>query len=68
LLLCFGLPAAAETTLTVGAIFVGATNDYGYNRAMHDGLEAMKTAVPGITLLEAENVRRPPRPSASWKA
>lgn len=56
LLLCFGLPAAAQTTLMVGAIFVGATNDYGYNRAMHDGLEAMKAAVPGITLLEAENV------------
>jgi basic membrane protein A len=56
LLLCFGPPAAAETTLTVGAIFVGATNDYGYNRAMHDGLEAMKAAVPGVTLLEAENV------------
>jgi basic membrane lipoprotein Med (substrate-binding protein (PBP1-ABC) superfamily) len=56
LLLCFALPAAAETTLTVGAIFVGATNDYGYNRAMHDGLEAMKAAVPGVALLEAENV------------
>jgi len=56
LLFCFGLPAAAATTLTVGAIFVGSTNDYGYNRAMHDGLEAMKAAVPGVTLLEAENV------------
>jgi len=55
LLLCFALPAAAET-LTVGAIYVGSTNDYGYNRAMHDGLEAMKAAVPGVTLLEAENV------------
>ena len=56
LLLCFGLPAAAADTLTVGAIYVGTTNDYGYNRAMHDGLEAMKAAVPGVTLLEAENV------------
>jgi basic membrane lipoprotein Med (substrate-binding protein (PBP1-ABC) superfamily) len=56
LLLFFTLPAAAADTLTVGAIYVGTTNDYGYNRAMHDGLTAMKAAVPGITLLEAENV------------
>jgi basic membrane protein A and related proteins len=61
LLLCTGLlllttlPAAAAT-LTVGAIYVGTVNDYGYNRAMHDGLVAMKEAVPDITLLEAENV------------
>jgi basic membrane protein A len=50
------LPAAAQTTLTVGAIYVGTANDYGYNRAMKDGLAAMKAALPGVKLLEAENV------------
>lgn len=49
------LPARAAP-LTVGAIYVGSINDYGYNRAMHDGLLAMKEAIPGLTLLEAENV------------
>jgi basic membrane protein A len=56
LTLSLSLPAAAATTLTVGAIYVGTTNDYGYNRAMHDGLVAMQEAIPGITLLQAENV------------
>jgi basic membrane protein A and related proteins len=56
LLLVSALPAAAAPALTVGAIYVGSTNDYGYNRSMHDGLEAMKEAIPGTTLLEAENV------------
>ncbi|HXY99944.1 MAG TPA: BMP family ABC transporter substrate-binding protein [Stellaceae bacterium] len=56
LLLFAAEPARAEATLTVGAIYVGSVNDYGYNRAMKDGLTAMKEAVPGITLLEAENV------------
>ena len=48
--------AAADPALTVGAIYVGSTNDYGYNRSMHDGLMAMKAAIPGVTVLEAENV------------
>ena len=32
LLLLAALPAAAATGLTVGAIYVGSVNDYGYNR------------------------------------
>jgi len=56
-LLCLAtLPAAAQTALTVGAIYVGTANDYGYNRAMKDGLTSMKAAIPAVTLLEAENV------------
>ena len=55
-LLFAALPAAAASTLKVGAIYVGSVHDYGYNQAMHEGLLAMKKAVPGITLLEAENV------------
>ncbi len=56
LLLLTALPAQAATALTVGAIYVGNVNDYGYNQSMHEGLEAMKAAIPGVTLLEAENV------------
>jgi len=51
-------PAAAQDKppLTVGAIYVGSVNDYGYNRSMKDGLEEMKRAIPGLKLIEAENV------------
>jgi basic membrane protein A len=51
-------PAAAQDkpVLTVGAIYVGSVNDYGYNRAMKDGLEVMKKNIPGLKLIEAENV------------
>jgi basic membrane lipoprotein Med (substrate-binding protein (PBP1-ABC) superfamily) len=61
LLLLAALPlgdqmASAQTTLTVGAIYVGSVNDYGYNRAMKDGLLAMQAAIPGTKLLQAENV------------
>jgi basic membrane protein A and related proteins len=56
LFLATSLPARAQTGLTVGAIYVGPVNDFGHNLAMHDGLLAMKAAVPGVTLLEAENV------------
>jgi basic membrane protein A and related proteins len=51
-------PAAAQDkpSLIVGAIYVGSVNDYGYNRAMKDGLEEMKKSIPGLKLIEAENV------------
>jgi basic membrane protein A len=51
-------PAAAQDKppLIVGAIFVGSVNDYGYNRSMKDGLEEMKRNIPGLKLIEAENV------------
>lgn len=47
---------AAQTTLTVGALHVGSVNDNGYNQAMHEGLLEMQANVPGIRLLEAEQV------------
>jgi basic membrane lipoprotein Med (substrate-binding protein (PBP1-ABC) superfamily) len=51
-------PAAAQDkpSLIVGAIYVGSVNDYGYNRAMKDGLEEMKRSIPGLKLIEAESV------------
>ena len=48
--------AQQKPPLTVGAIFVGSVNDYGYNRSMKDGLDEMKRNIPGLKLIEAENV------------
>ena len=48
--------AAAEPKLVVGALHVGSIKDAGYNQASHDGLEQLKKNIPGLTLLEAENV------------
>jgi basic membrane lipoprotein Med (substrate-binding protein (PBP1-ABC) superfamily) len=47
---------SAQPVLIVGAIYVGSVNDAGYNQAQKEGLEEMKKNIPGITLLEAENV------------
>ena len=47
---------ASGTKLVVGALHVGAINDLGYNQAMHEGLEEMKKNVPGVKVVEAENV------------
>src|ERR1700722_6986816 len=55
-LFAMGPAAAEDAPLTVGAIYVGSVNDYGYNRAMKDGLEEMKKSIPGLKLIEAENV------------
>jgi basic membrane lipoprotein Med (substrate-binding protein (PBP1-ABC) superfamily) len=52
----FAVPAEQTTTLTVGALHVGSVNDNGYNQAMHEGLLNMQANVPGIRLLEAEQV------------
>jgi basic membrane protein A and related proteins len=56
LLLLVGVVPARAAGLVVGAIYVGSISDYGYNQSMHEGLVAMKEAIPGTTLLEAENV------------
>jgi basic membrane lipoprotein Med (substrate-binding protein (PBP1-ABC) superfamily) len=47
---------AGGKKLTVGALHVGSKNDNGYNEAMHDGLLEMQKNIPGIDLIEAENV------------
>jgi len=41
--------------LTVGFIYVGAKDDYGYNQAHAEGATALK-GMPGVTLVEEENV------------
>jgi basic membrane lipoprotein Med (substrate-binding protein (PBP1-ABC) superfamily) len=50
------LARAEEPRLTIGAIYVGSVNDYGYNRSFHDALTQVARELPGVKLLEAENV------------
>jgi basic membrane protein A and related proteins len=48
-------PASDEKTLTVGFIYVGPRDDYGYNQAHAEGAAALKK-IPGIKVREEENV------------
>lgn len=53
----FGLarPVQAQSSLTVGFIYVGPKDDFGYNQAHAEGAAAVK-AMAGVTVLEEENV------------
>ena len=50
-----GSAAFAATPLTIGFIYVGPKDDYGYNQAHAEGAAALK-GIDGITLVEEENV------------
>jgi len=53
------VPCAARAQspgLTIGAVYVGSVNDYGYNRSFHDAFAQACKDLPGVSLLEAENV------------
>lgn len=58
LLLSLGLVlgAGAQAKIIIGALHVGSIKDAGYNQASHDGLQELKKNIPGLTVLEAENV------------
>lgn len=47
--------AFAETPLTVGFIYVGPKDDYGYNQSHAEAAAAVKS-IPGVTVVEEENV------------
>ena len=47
--------AARASGLTVGFIYVGPKDDYGYNQAHAEGAAAVK-AMSGVTVVEEENV------------
>ncbi len=47
--------AQALTEMTVGFIYVGPKDDFGYNQAHAEGAAAVK-AIPGVTVVEEENV------------
>ncbi|WP_238365742.1 BMP family ABC transporter substrate-binding protein [Mesobacterium pallidum] len=49
------VPAQAAGDLTVGFIYVGPRDDYGYNQAHAEGAAAVK-AMDGVTVIEEENV------------
>jgi basic membrane lipoprotein Med (substrate-binding protein (PBP1-ABC) superfamily) len=51
-----GTSSGAAPTLIVGALHVGSIHDLGYNQAMHEGLLEMEKNIPGVKVLEAENV------------
>ncbi|MCF7701387.1 BMP family ABC transporter substrate-binding protein [Loktanella sp. M215] len=51
----FARPAMAQEALTVGFIYVGPKDDFGYNQAHAEGAAAVK-AMDGVTVLEEENV------------
>ena len=47
---------AQQPALIIGAVYVGSVNDYGYNRSFHDALVQVAKDLPGVKLIEAENV------------
>ena len=47
--------AFAKTPLTVGFVYVGPKDDYGYNQSHAQGAAAVKS-IPGVTVVEEENV------------
>ncbi|MDR3475011.1 MAG: BMP family ABC transporter substrate-binding protein [Devosia sp.] len=47
--------AFAKSPLTVGFIYVGPKDDYGYNQSHAEGAAAVKS-IPGVTVVEEENV------------
>ena len=47
--------ARAATDLTVGVIYVGARDDFGWNQAHAVGVQVLK-GVPGVKVIEEENV------------
>jgi basic membrane protein A len=49
------LSAARAASLTVGFIYVGPKDDYGYNQAHAEGAAALK-AIEGVKVVEEENV------------
>jgi basic membrane protein A len=51
----WGLLANAQTPLTVGVIYVGPRDDYGYNQAQAQAAAELRK-MPGINCLEKENV------------
>jgi basic membrane protein A and related proteins len=48
--------SGGDAAPTVGFLYVGPTNDLGFNEAAHRGAMQLKRTIPGIKILEAENV------------
>jgi len=48
--------STAASDLTIGFLYVGPKDDYGYNQAAYEGSLAVQEAFPDATILQAENV------------
>jgi len=48
--------ASDDAELTVGFIYVGPKDDFGYNQAAYEGSQAVVDAFPDIEVIQAENV------------
>jgi basic membrane protein A len=57
---------AAPKPVTVGFIYVGPRDDYGYNQAHAEGAAAIKS-MPGITILEEGSCSSPPSTWSVWR-
>ena len=55
LMIAGGPKARAADGITIGMIYVGSKDDFGWNQAHAVGAKALK-AIPGVTVLEEENV------------
>jgi basic membrane protein A len=55
LVLAGGTKANAAGGITIGMIYVGPRDDYGWNQAHAVGAKALKS-IPGVTVVEEENV------------
>ncbi|HVW93872.1 MAG TPA: BMP family ABC transporter substrate-binding protein [Devosia sp.] len=47
--------AFADDGITVGFIYVGSKDDYGYNQSHHEAAQVV-AKIPGVTVVEEENV------------
>jgi basic membrane lipoprotein Med (substrate-binding protein (PBP1-ABC) superfamily) len=52
----FAGPAAEAQGLKVGILHIGSMADGGYNQAHAEGIQAMKRNLPGVEVIEVENV------------
>ena len=58
---------AAAKPLTVGFIFVGPKDDFGYNQAAYEGSQAVEEAFPDLKVLRPRTCPRRRGRSASWR-
>jgi basic membrane protein A len=49
-------PTPEPPCLVIGALYGGPITDAGYNQAMHDSVMTIKTNIPCVEIIEAENV------------
>jgi basic membrane protein A len=50
------VPTPEPPCLIIGATYGGPITDAGYNQAMHEAVMAIKTNIPCVQIIEAENV------------